>query len=506
MSRRISPSMPGLSGAAEEAEGREDALRARLKQALAGGGGSLREALLGGGGVSSPPLAAALRPLIGQPLATRVAELAEQTEGAAPPRPLGEFESRAASLMAAGRWIEAHDVVEGLLLEASGGGHLHEATLAARLLEGMCQHELANAAGLAAALSAYEEEKDSPLQCGCVLAGEVVEPYSDLATALHLVESDANAALGHALCVGLTRPALLPVAAQIAARAEAALEPLEPRLLDGGDADSGGGEGEAAAGREAAATTGDQADEAADEAADEDLTALDELEGLVGLREAKAHCRLLRDAVALEKERGDDPKLKSLSLVLTGSPGTGKTAFALLYARLLGELEVLPSGRVVRVTGAQLQDGGVEALEEVLKGFDEPGEGGLQVGDVVEARREGTWGHFGRIVRHDTSPRARPPYKDSYDIHFGGRVRFELSDGTSVSRRDNDFDIGVRRKDIRAKAETGGVLILDDAHQLSTSEKAARQVLYRLTEEMDARGGRFAVVVAGYEKQLFTEV
>ena len=227
---------------------------------------------------------------------------------------------------------------------------------------------------------------------------------------------------------------------------------------------------------------------------------------LAACRSFAAHCRLLRDAVALEKERGDDPKLKSLSLVLTGSPGTGKTAFALLYARLLGELEVLPSGRVVRVTGAQLQDGGVEALEEVLKGFDEPGEGGLQVGDVVEARREGTWGHFGRIVRHDTSPRARPPYKDSYDIHFGGRVRFELSDGTSVSRRDNDFDIGVRRKDIRAKAETGGVLILDDAHQLSTSEKAARQVLYRLTEEMDARGGRFAVVVAGYEKQLFTEV
>ena len=29
----------------------------------------------------------------------------------------------------------------------------------------------------------------------------------------------------------------------------------------------------------------------------------------------------LRDAVSLEKERGDDQKLKSFSLVLTGNPG-----------------------------------------------------------------------------------------------------------------------------------------------------------------------------------------
>ena len=59
---------------------------------------------------------------------------------------------------------------------------------------------------------------------------------------------------------------------------------------------------------------------------------------------------------------------------------------------VLGELRVVPSDRVARVTGAQLQDDGVKGLEEILKKFDEPGTGVLQVGDRVEARL-----HLGQI-------------------------------------------------------------------------------------------------------------
>ncbi len=77
---------------------------------------------------------------------------------------------------------------------------------------------------------------------------------------------------------------------------------------------------------------------------------------------------------------------------------------------------------MVRVTGAQLQDAGVEGLEKILEGFDAPGTGTLRVGDTVEARREGAWGHLGRIVHHCTSREARPPYRDTYDVHFGSHV------------------------------------------------------------------------------------
>ena len=47
--------------------------------------------------------------------------------------------------------------------------------------------------------------------------------------------------------------------------------------------------------------------------------------------------------------------------------GTGKSTFAGLYGDLLGELKVVPEGRVVRMTGAQMQDDGVKGLEEALK-------------------------------------------------------------------------------------------------------------------------------------------
>ena len=131
------------------------------------------------------------------------------------------------------------------------------------------------------------------------------------------------------------------------------------------------------------------------------------LHKLVGLAEVKAYAQNLKDATTLEKERGDDPKLKIFSCVLTGNPGTGKTSFAQLYGELLGELRVVPAG-AVWLTGAQLQDGGLKGVAEVLETFDEPGDSTLEVGDTVEVRRNGEWGNLGRIATTTRRPtRAR---------------------------------------------------------------------------------------------------
>ena len=118
----------------------------------------------------------------------------------------------------------------------------------------------------------------------------------------------------------------------------------------------------------------------------DELPSLVKLHEMVGLAELKERCANLRDTVALEQERGDDPKQKSLSVVLTGNPGTGKTSFAQTYGALLGELRgvAIPEGRVVRLTGAQLTEDGVKGLEEAFKVFDEPGSKALEVGDTVE--------------------------------------------------------------------------------------------------------------------------
>ena len=412
--------------------------------------------------------------------------------------------------MGAGRWLDAHDVVAGYLVKAlteqQPAEHAHEGVLAARLLEGICEDELACHGHAQAAVATHEATKDVPLACGCVVSPQLVEPFADLARAwASLASGDANAALGHALAAGLGRQQLMIPAKVIATRAEQALELLAA------DGDAGGSATLASNQRlQGGETDGEPLPETSGDASGAVATehpSLDALAALVGLDEVKALCADLTSAVALEKERGDDPKQKSFSLVLTGGPGSGKTESAMLYGQLLGELKVVPAGRVVRVTGAQLQDGGIEALEEILEAFDAPGTADLSVGDTVEARRNGEWGAVGRIVHHDTSENARPQWKDTYDVHFGGMVKLELADGTVVTRRDNDFEIGLRRKDLRARDETGGILVIDDAHQIDpAAEKGARQVLYRLAEEIDQRGGKLAVVVAGYEKAVFETV
>jgi len=412
--------------------------------------------------------------------------------------------------MAAERWLDAHDVVTGELMGEDAAQHDHAAMLAARLLQGICEQELAGTAGLEAALTAHEALLSAPLPCGCLLPVETLHPFVDLAKAFAALDVDeANEALGFALAAGLARPGLSSAAAVIAARAEAALE-----LLPAGDALSDGSDD--GDGLRVAIPRADELGEleertlaeAPPAAEDEDeLPALSALHALVGLGAVKECCQNLKDAASLERERGDDPKQKSHALVLTGNPGTGKSEAAALYAQLLCELKIVPAGRVVRVTGAQLQDEGLKGLEEILKAFDEPGDSVLGVGDTVEVRREGSWGHFGRIVHHDTSRDARPQFRGTYDVHFGKMRKFEMSNGTTATWRDHDFDIGVRRKDIRARDETGGVLIIDDAHQLEpASDKGARQVLYKLSEEMDRRGGKFALVMAGYEKATYEQV
>ena len=387
----------------------------------------------------------------------------------------------------------------------------------ARLLEGVCQNELACATGLDEALTAYEAnaaETSSSATASSALAdagtaSELVEPFADLAyAAAALASGDANVALGHALAASLARPKLAPSALRIAAKAEESLELLASEEVDD-DEDGEGEDGEWGAKRrrqgedELLDVQRQHYEEEEEEEAG--LPSLAALHKLVGLGDVKEHCANLVEALNIEKERGDDPKQQSFSLVLTGNPGTGKSTFAKLYGELLGDLRLVPKGRVVRITGSQLGDGGVKALEDILEVFDEPGEIPLEVGDLVEAKRNGKWGHFGRIVHHDTSEvgDARPQFRDTYDVHFGKMVEFTLSNGSVVTRRDHDFDIGVRRKDLRVSDETGGVLIVDDAHQLEpANEKGARQVLYRLADEMDKRGGKLAVVLAGYEKPI----
>ena len=92
----------------------------------------------------------------------------------------------------------------------------------------------------------------------------------------------------------------------------------DPRSVAGSDRKIGGEEVE---------------EEEEEEEEEESLPSLVALRELVGLGEVKERCENLVDAVALEKERGDDPKQKDSSMVVTGNPGTSR-ATQVQYCRL----------------------------------------------------------------------------------------------------------------------------------------------------------------------------
>ena len=292
-----------------------EVFRGRLKGALVsdGGGESLREALLGcadaGGG-----LLEGLRPLVGAKLALLVVDLVTGDKATAPPtkanrmamvpgvvQPLGDFEARALELMAAGRWLEAHDVLAGQRLDekSPAAAHAHEAIRAARLLEAVCQYELEDADGLEAALAAHEADKTNmgaTLPCGCAVNLEAVEPFAALASAVGALDAgDPYTALGYSLIAGLARPTLSTVAAGVAKRAETELESIVEVV--GSDEKM-----EQLAGDDESTPATSQNSNALLDLGSE-LPAMASLRALVGLKEAKARCENLRDAVALEKER-----------------------------------------------------------------------------------------------------------------------------------------------------------------------------------------------------------
>lgn len=127
-------------------------------------------------------------------------------------------------------------------------------------------------------------------------------------------------------------------------------------------------------------------------------TAKKELEEMIGLSEVKAVIKKAISSFKLKKicmEKGIPKERSSLHMVFTGNPGTAKTTVARLFAEIMKDEKVLPTGNFVEVGRADIVGSHVGTTGPLVKRKFKEAQGGVLFIDEAYSLCDGYGNGFG---------------------------------------------------------------------------------------------------------------
>ena len=126
---------------------------------------------------------------------------------------------------------------------------------------------------------------------------------------------------------------------------------------------------------------------------DRELTAMDELNNLIGLRDVKAQVTTMLNVLKVRKRCNElnvkRPRI-SMHMVFTGNPGTGKTTVARIIGKIYHEAGLLSQGQFTEVTRTELVGKYLGYTAPLVKSVFEKAKGGvLFIDEAYSLTREG---------------------------------------------------------------------------------------------------------------------
>jgi Cdc6-like AAA superfamily ATPase len=219
------------------------------------------------------------------------------------------------------------------------------------------------------------------------------------------------------------------------------------------------------------------------------------LDGLIGLKTAKAYVRSLTNLLIVRRRRAErdmpNPPL-SHHMVFTGPPGTGKTTVARLVAEIFGSLGLLAKGHLVEVTRSDLVAEYVGQTAPRTQAVVDRAIGGvLFIDEAYTLAPEHTGNDFGREAVEALLKRMEDD-RERFVVIVAGypdeMARFIGSNPGLASRFSETVDFPDYTSDeliaiLRQMVEKGGYVLSDGAR------RRAREVLAALHDARDRSFG-----------------